>query len=220
VSDRKPPSEREWKRAAVLEPRLVARQPELVSDGAGLPFPPAALSGDAEPLDAQDGAAAGLLALLATRGLDSLDGWRLLARTDDEALFGRGGAANLTTVAVKRERRGDRWSAVASSVAQPLRASRDGVRASSWRIDEADTPQPQDGELRVLVTEQTFASGQRADRRVLTPDLYVGEQELVLTLFVKPRPGYQTGSRNPETPVRIVLPEPVGRRALIDGALA
>jgi hypothetical protein len=37
---------------------------------------------------------------------------------------------------------------------------------------------------------------------------------------VTPRPGYQSGSRNPETPVRIALPHPVEQRRLIDGALA
>jgi hypothetical protein len=39
-------------------------------------------------------------------------------------------------------------------------------------------------------------------------------------VYVKPRPGFQTGSRNPETPVRVALPEPVRGRGLIDGALA
>jgi hypothetical protein len=44
--------------------------------------------------------------------------------------------------------------------------------------------------------------------------------QIVLTIFVTPRPGFQAGSPNPETPVRIALPEPVGLRRLIDGALA
>jgi hypothetical protein len=74
--------------------------------------------------------------------------------------------------------------------------------------------------LRVLVSEQTFASGQRADGRVQVPDVYVDADLLVLTIFVTPRPGYQSGSRNPETPVRIALPYPVEQRRLIDGALA
>ncbi len=72
----------------------------------------------------------------------------------------------------------------------------------------------------MLVTEQTFSGGQRAYGRVLTPDMYVDDDRLVLTLFVTPRPGYQAGSSNPETPVRIALPHPLGNRRLIDGALA
>jgi len=38
-------------------------------------------------------------------------------------------------------------------------------------------------------------------------------------MFVTPRPGFQWGSNNPETPVRVALGEPVGLRRLIDGAL-
>jgi hypothetical protein len=78
---------------------------------------------------------------------------------------------------------------------------------------------PTDRELRILVTEQTFASGQLADGRIQTPDLYLDADRLVLTIFVTPRPGYQTGARGRETPVRIALPEPVGSRTPIDGAL-
>ena len=55
---------------------------------------------------------------------------------------------------------------------------------------------------------------------MLAPDIHLDADQLVLTLFVTPRPGFQAGSRNPETPVRIALPEPVGLRRLIDGALA
>jgi len=55
---------------------------------------------------------------------------------------------------------------------------------------------------------------------VLEPDIYIDSDKLVLTMFVAPRPGFQTGSSNPETPVRIALPEPIGTRTLIDGALA
>ena len=44
-------------------------------------------------------------------------------------------------------------------------------------------------------------------------------EELVLTMFVTPREGFQTRSPNPETPARIALPSPIGPRRLIDGAL-
>ena len=148
------------------------------------------------------------------------DGWRLLARTDEEALFGRGRPPQLLTVAVRQDGRRRTWAHVGASAGEQLRAARERIRASSWRLDPTQAPQPDDTVLRVLVKEQTFASGQRADRRVLVPDIYVDENEVVLTLFVKPRPGYQTGDRNPETPVRIALAEPLGTRQLIDGAVA
>jgi hypothetical protein len=233
------PSGRDWERSALLEPQPAPRRPELVSDGAGLPFPPAALDGPPGPLDPEDPAVAALLAQLAVRAAPkrrsrapwrrtatpapppvSLEDWRLLARTDDEALFGRGQPPQLLTVAVRRNPRRNSWAYEASSAARPLRAARDGIRASSWRLDPEAEPAPGDSVLRLLVSEQAFASGQRADGRVLTPDIHIDADQIVLTVFVTPRPGFQAGSPNPETPVRIALPEPVGLRRLIDGALA
>jgi hypothetical protein len=221
------PSERDWERSLLLEPRPSPRHPALISDGGGLPFPPSALVGPAAPLELEDPAVAALSMYLADpTGVQrvaptaaNLDGWRLLARTDDEALFARGRPPHLLTVAVRQDRRRRAWGPFGSSASQPLRATRDGIRASSWRVDPAQDARPEDTVLRVLVTEQTFASGQRADRRVLAPDIYLDANDLVLTLFVTPRPGYQTGGRNPETPVRITLAEPVGSRQLIDGAI-
>jgi hypothetical protein len=235
------PGEREWERSAVLEPRPAPRHPDLISDGGGLPFSPAALAGAGEPPDPDDLAVAALFAHLSARGTPqrasrapwkraaaaqpvadpSLEGWRLLARSDGEALFGRGRPPHLLTVAVRRGGGRSRpWTYAGASAARPLRATRDGIRASSWRLDPGRELQPGETVLRVLVSEQTFASGQRADGRVQVPDLHADADELVLTVFVTPRPGFQSGSRNPETPVRIALPHPVGQRRLVDGALA
>ena len=47
----------------------------------------------------------------------------------------------------------------------------------------------------------------------------MGSDEIVLTMFVTPRPGFQMRRPNPETPVRVALPSPLGHRQLIDGAL-
>jgi len=209
----------------------------MISDGGGLPFAPGALAGAPAPLDPLDPAVAALAAHLAARPkakpsrlpwrrtvtapatIPGLEGWRLLARTDDEALFGRGLPPALMTVAVSKDARRGSWAYAAHSAGRPLRATRDGIRASSWRLDPTREPEPGETQLRVLVTEQTFAGGQRATGRVLAPDVYADEHELVLTMFVTPRPGYQPGSRNPETPVRVALAEPLGNRRVIDGAL-
>jgi hypothetical protein len=237
---RKPsvPTERDWERSVLLEPRSAPCHPELISDGGGLPFPPAALAGSAEQLDPMDPAVGALIAQItrrtasksASRGLrkrgpapapapPSLDGWRLLARADDEVLFARGRPPELLTVAVRQDTRRRTWTCVAVSAARPLRSTRDGIRASGWRLDPTCEANPEETILRVLVTEQTWAGGQRADSRLLPPDLHVGAEKLVLTMFVTPRPGFQTRSPNRETPARIALPHPVGPRRLTDGAL-
>jgi hypothetical protein len=235
----KPPSERDWERSALLEPLPAERLPRMISDGGGLPFAPSALAGSSEQLSAEDPPVAALLAHLALhaqpkrsvrtrwkRGSDSpppqppsTAGWRQLARTDDEALFGAGFPPALLTVAVRYDPRRRAWVHAGSSRARPLRATRDGVRASSWRLDPSRPPEPQDRTLRILVTEQTFSGGKRAEGRVLPPDLHIDEERLILTVYVSPRPGFQAGSSNPETPVRIALAEPLGQRVLVDGGL-
>jgi hypothetical protein len=86
-------------------------------------------------------------------------------------------------------------------------------------LDPNHELEPDETVLLVLVTEQALAGGQRADGRVLAPDLHIEAEELVLTFFVTPQPGFQRGSPNPETPVRVAIPEAVGGRRLVDGAL-
>lgn len=224
----------------MLEPLPGPRHPELVSDGGGLPFPPAALDGPPGPLDPQDPAVAGLLDHLIARAAPkrgsrapwkrsaastappappSLDGWRILARADGEVLFARGLPPRMLTMAFRQEGRRRAWRCFGSSAARPVRAIRDGIRASSWRLDPQHDHEPGATVLRVLVSEQHYASGQRAAGRVLPPEIFADAQELVLTIFVTPLPGFQNGTPNPETPVRIALPHPVGARRLIDGAL-
>jgi hypothetical protein len=220
------PTERDWERSVVLEPRPASSEPALVSDGGGLPFPPGALDAPAGQLEPSDPAVAALIAQLARQktpagssAVPSLDEWRILARSDDEVLFGRGLPPHLVTVAMRRDPPRKTWTSVAVSTARPLRATRDGVRASGWRLDPTREPSPEDTVVRVLVTEQTWAGGTRADNRLLAPDLHAGAEELVLTMFVTPRHGFQIRSPNPETPARVTLPSPIGLRRLIDGSL-
>jgi hypothetical protein len=149
----------------------------------------------------------------------TLDGWRLIARTGKEALFGRGMPPDLVMVAVQKDARRGTWSRADKTAGRPLRVTRDGIRASSWRLDPTHELGADDTVLRILVTEQTYAGGKRADGRVLDPDLYGDEHELILTMFVTPLEGFQIRSPNPETPVRVALPQPVGSRELIDGAV-
>lgn len=222
----------------MLEPRLVQRHPAMISDGGGLPFSPDGLVGASPPLDPEDPAVGALIRQINAQTAPkssfqapwkrdvgehpvppSLSNWRILARTEDEALFSLGRVPKLLTVAAKRDARRGTWKCVAVSTARPLRAARDGIRASSWRLDPTRDLGPEETMLRVLVTEQTFSGAQRADGRVLAPDLLVDGDELVLTMFVAPRPGFQARAPNPETPVRVALPQPVSTRQLVDGAL-
>jgi hypothetical protein len=229
------PTERHWERSAVLEPRYALRVPEVISDADGLAFPPSALDGPFKQLDPSDPAVERLAARLERRAGSSplhtgeqlveqrpsssiLDGWHLIARTGEESLFGRGMPPELVMVTVRKDARRGTWRAD-KTAGRPLRVTRDGIRASSWRLDPTHEMRADDTVLRILVAEQRYAGGKRADGRVLDPDLYEGEHELILTMFVTPLEGFQMRSPNPETPVRVALPHPVGSRELIDGGV-
>ena len=173
------------------------------------------LSGHPDPLDPSDPAVSALAAQIN----GPLAGWRLLARTDTETLFGRGLPPDLLTVVVRQDAKSGTWSSVAKRSGRPLRATRDGIRASSWHLDELVGLKPEDTVLRICVTEQTIAGGRRADGRVLAPDLYETAHELVLTMYVTPESGFQMRQPNPETPVRVALAHPIGHREVIDGAV-
>jgi hypothetical protein len=233
------PSERDWERADVVHTQAGPLIPEMIGDGGGIPFPPSALAAPAGRFeDPEDPAVRALLVYIGAAkhvpplpwrkgpppplppaAVQALADWRELARVDGKALFGRGVPPELMTVAVERSKRGSRWSGVAQSAARPLRATRDGIRASSWRLDPSSEVHATDTALRILLTEQTFAGGKRASGRILAPDLHEGESELTLTFYVTPQVGFQQRSPNPETPVHVELPCPVGDRELSDGSL-
>jgi hypothetical protein len=222
----------------LLTPVLTAREPALISDGGGLPFTPEAPLADFEPLDPTEPPVQALIAQIdlgrkqaAKHGLfrrsarlptldaaQKLTGWRVLAVAEDELLYAKGRPPQLLTVAVKRAPR-EKWAAVGVSNSRPLRASRDGVRASSWRLDPDFELSPDQSELHLLVTEQTQATGRPAEDRMLPPDLYLGDDELVVRLYIKGVEGYVGRTRRYETAVTVKLPQPVGERAVVDGAL-
>ena len=222
---RQSPTERDWKSSLVLEPRLVPYEPELVSDGAGLPFAPSAINAPAGQLDPADPPVGALAAQLSRQkpaadgSLPRLEEWRILARAESEVLFGRGLPPHMITVAMRREGRRDNWSSVAVTSFKTLRRTRDGVRASSWQLDPTQQLTPEDTIIRMLVTEQTRSGGELAHKRLLAPDLHDGHDELMVAMFVTPRPGVGLPSGTLKTPVRVRLPSPVGERLLVDGAL-
>ncbi len=236
--DRKPPPPEAWESAPALVPVVGSAEPTLISDGGGLPFAPSRMAGDASPLDPRDPAVAALLIQI-DRGRqqaqptrlfrprarpvpmetsEKLSGWRELARDPGDALFGRGRPPQLLTVAVRRGRR-ERWEPVGASNSRPLRAVRDGVRASSWRLDPNSSPEPEARELRILVTELTLASGTPAEERLLEPEMYLDAERALLRVYVKPLEGYVGRAASRETPVIVRLPEPLGQRLPVDGAL-
>lgn len=233
----KPTGEKEWARADTISPLPTRRMPTEISDGGGLGFAPEILSADFEPLDPTDPAVKMLIQQLDHSSFGPrvrvpwkterrshaeleilLDGWRLLAGTDNLRLFGKGAPPKLLTIGIRRER-GRRWVIGGISPARQLRASRGGLRASSFRVDPDRPPKPEDTTVRLLVVERTRAGGRLAFGRFQAPDLYLDEQEALLRIYVNPLQGWQAGTRPWETPVLVELPEPLGTRTVVDGAI-
>ena len=225
--------------APLLKPLLTNREPALISDGGGLPFPPAAPFAPFTPLEPGPAPVQALIGQIdvgrkrsGRRGIlrrrpvslppltdeQKLAGWRELAATEDEILYAKGRPPQLLTVAVRRGRR-DTWAVIGVSNSRPLRASRQGLRASSWRLDPEFAVNPQDSQLHLLVTEQTQATGVLAADRMLAPDLYLGSDEVIVRVYVKALEGYTGRTRRYETAVTVELPEPLGERPVVDGAV-
>ena len=203
-----------------------------MSDGAGLPFDPAVLRVPAGRLDPTDPATAVIVDQIrrsrrrlytddASSTPDALlAGWRELARSDDEVVFGGGLPPEMVTAVVRRQGRRGRWSVLTVARGAQLRAALEQMRASSFRLDPVAPPAPGDTDLRLLVTEQTNATGQFATGRFATPELFLGERQIVLRIFVRPLDGFQNKTvTSRETPVIVTLPEPVGAREVVDGAV-
>jgi hypothetical protein len=147
-------------------------------------------------------------------------GWRVLARTGGEALYGRGEADYHELVHVERSTSGEwRWAASSCGEAE-LRVVREGNLASPWRLDPAaGPPKTTSATLHVLVEEIHCASGRSAAGRIEPPDVVLSESAIRIAAYVTPLGGVQRCPGNPATPADFLLPEPMGERALIDAGV-
>jgi hypothetical protein len=226
-----------WAKAETITPVLTPRLPAELSDGSGLSFTPEALLAPVTPLDPGEPGVSTLITQIdfSAEGAsfklpwkkdprspeelaEVLDGWRLLAETENQRIFGKGVPPRLVTVGLKLEGRG-RWTVQGVSPGRQVRAARGQIRASSFRVDPDRPLSPEDTVLRLLVVEQTRSGGRLAHGRFQEPDLYVDDEELLLRCFITPLEGWQTGTRRWETPVLVQLPDRVGGRKITDGAI-
>jgi hypothetical protein len=169
---------------------------------------------------ADDPAAAVLRAFAADPG-GAMDipatGWRVLARTRREVLFGCEEDGEHYLVRVQQARNGSWERGTSSYFFESHQATRDGNPASRWRLDAASHPTPPNGtELHVLVTECHCASGRSAEGRIESPDVFYTDDEVRIVAYVTELRGPQRCPGNPATPAIFVLPEPVAERRLVD----
>jgi hypothetical protein len=100
---------------------------------------------------------------------------------------------------------------------QPVLRVRDGLAASSWRLQPGTIVTPERRVFRILVTELACAGGQPATGRIEEP-LVIRERDRVqVAMFVRPVGGPATCPSNPPTPYVLRLARPLGDRTLADG---
>lgn len=90
-------------------------------------------------------------------------------------------------------------------------------RQAQWAVDPAFDVTPETTEVPLFVGEVACASGHDAAGRI-DVDVEHHDDEIVVTAYVRPRPGVQECQGNPPTPYLLELDEPVGDRTLRNGA--
>lgn len=89
---------------------------------------------------------------------------------------------------------------------------------ASFRVAPGVELAPDLTAIDVLVTEHACNSGQDARGRIVAPAVIAGMERVTVVFAVRPRAGGHDCPSNPETPFRMVLDEPLGDRALMDGS--
>lgn len=155
---------------------------------------------------------------------EDVDHLELVHRDDQEALLvmdrpnesgGPGPRAGHLGIAF--ERRDGQWTLARAGGCVPEVRHPSGARRAAW--EPAEEVHPETTHLEVAVRERMCASGQPADDRLLSPEIELGEDAVVVTWFVEPVPGGASCPSNPITAATLELPEPLGDRELLDGGL-
>ena len=92
------------------------------------------------------------------------------------------------------------------------------VGYATWRLDRAHPPDPSATSLSLLARETACAGGQAPGARMLAPIVVETDALVTIALVVRQVPGGADCPANPEVPVMVALPRPIGTRTLLDGS--
>lgn len=113
-----------------------------------------------------------------------------------------------------------RWSLDLMGECQTEVALPQGVSRAEWRLDPAfPLPAAGDRQIHVLINELACASGQSPEGRVQPPIVAPSPTAMTIAILVTNRPGGQDCPGNPDFAMTVELPEPLGGRPLLDGAV-
>ena len=146
------------------------------------------------------------------------DGWQMLHRTETEAIVVARDGDGLAFMELDLDGTIWRWTSATSSGECPLQLQvPEGLGVVTWRLDPAGAPLvPEATSIDVLATERECAGGQEMGDRLVGPEVLMTEDEVLIVFAAEPIYGECPG--NPEQPVTVELPEPLGDRVVRDGA--
>lgn len=147
-------------------------------------------------------------------------GWIRVAQLADKVQFvapDRNGDGWLVVGLILRD---GRWSLDVMGECQPEVVLPPGISRAEWRLDAAFPP-PAIGDraIHVLITEQACANGKPPVGRVLPPLVTPSQTAMTIAILVTNIPGGADCPGNPEFGLTVDLPEPLGGRTLLDGAV-
>jgi hypothetical protein len=147
-------------------------------------------------------------------------GWIRVAQLADKAQFvalDRNGDGWFVVGLMLRD---GRWTLDVMGECQPEVVLPAGVSRAEWRLDPAfPPPAAGDRQIHVLITEQACANGKPPVGRVLPPLVTPSQAAVTIAILITNVPGGADCPGNPEFPLAIDLPESLGGRTLLDGAV-
>ena len=205
---------------AVLDPMLTC--------GTDQPFSPAALQLPGFAEHEPDDAAAALRNFLDTeaaeQGVDAMvdafprNGWRRVFQSERAVLFVAPSETDRQWVMVQFARGDTGWTIDGYGQCHMQIALPEGVGRATWWLDPASGPPGRDAtELSAIIQEQSCASGQSPEGRILAPAIVYGADAITITIAIRIKGG--DCQMTPEFPLTIQLAEPLGARALLDGSV-
>lgn len=146
--------------------------------------------------------------------------WRLAGRDETGAIFlartDALGPPGWVAIEVAAESSG--WQPLGMGQCDPHVVLSAEFGPATWALDPAfASPAPDSTELHILVWERACSSGSPATGRMSAPVIENAAGTVTITIGVRPLGDIQSCPMPPGTPVLLRLPEPLGKRTLLDG---
>jgi hypothetical protein len=118
---------------------------------------------------------------------------------------------------VELNRKSDGWQWSGSGDCKPL-AETDRAHGGSFTLPDDDAPSPFDTAIRLLVDELNCHGFDVPPAEDIHPEIIYGNENVIVIIRIDSPKGWATCPRPPPFPYTLELKEPLGERALVDGA--